>query len=61
LAVMPKIKFKVKCSFYPYNLVNTVKGVFGWAFQPAFAFAKAKSQPKGSKATATFAKSQLLV
>jgi hypothetical protein len=37
------------------------QGEFGWVFQPAFAFAKAKSQPKGPKATATFAQSQLLV
>ena len=31
------------------------KTLFGWAFQPAFVFAKAKSQPKGPKTIAAFA------
>jgi hypothetical protein len=35
------------------------KGLFGWAFQPAFALAKVKSQPKGPKATCIFAQKQL--
>jgi hypothetical protein len=33
--------------------------VFGWAFQPTFAFAKAKNQPNGSKALGAFAQKQL--
>jgi hypothetical protein len=35
-------------------LKNFIKGVFGWAFQPTFAFAKAKSQPMGSKVIGVF-------
>jgi hypothetical protein len=35
--------------------------MFGWAFQPTFAFAKAKSQLKGSKATTVFAQKQLFL
>jgi hypothetical protein len=34
-------------------------GPFGWAFEPAFAFVKAKSQPKGPKATSAFIQKQL--
>jgi len=36
-----------------------VKALFGWAFEPVFASAKAKSQAKGSKDIAVFAKKQL--
>jgi hypothetical protein len=32
-----------------------LKGVFGWAFAPAFAFVKAKSQPKSLNGPAAFA------
>jgi len=35
------------------------EGPFGWAFEPAFAFVKAKSQPKDPKATSAFAQKQL--
>jgi len=38
---------------------DKIKGPFGWAFEPAFAFVKAKSQPKGPKATSAFAQKQL--
>jgi hypothetical protein len=38
-----------------------LKGLFGWTFQPAFAFSKAKSQPKGSKAIATLGQKLLLL
>jgi hypothetical protein len=34
--------------------------MFGWALQPAFAFAKVKSQPKGLNALGAFAQKQLL-
>jgi hypothetical protein len=35
--------------------------MFGWAFQPTFAFTKAKSQLKGSKAATAFAQKQFLL
>jgi hypothetical protein len=35
------------------------KGAFGWAFAPAFAFAKAKSQPKGLNTPSAFAQKLL--
>jgi len=38
---------------------TTSKGPFGWTFEPAFAFVKAKSQPKGPKATSAFPQKQL--
>jgi len=38
-----------------------VKALFGWAFEPVFASAKAKSQAKGSKDTTAFAKKQLFL
>jgi hypothetical protein len=34
-------------------------GVFGWAFAPAFVFAKAKSQLKGLNDPGAFAQKQL--
>jgi hypothetical protein len=36
-----------------------LKGAFGWTFAPAFAFAKAKSQPKGLNGPGAFAQKQL--
>ena len=53
-----------KCLVYgapskPSLRIMEPKGPFGWAFEPAFAFVKAKSQPKGPKATSAFAQKQL--
>jgi hypothetical protein len=39
--------------------LTKTKGVFGWPFATAFAFAKAKSQPKGLNALGAFAQKQL--
>ena len=38
---------------------DDTQGPFYWAFKPAFAFAKVKSQPKGPKVTSAFAQKQL--
>ena len=50
-------------SFYVFysGSFSPIMAPFGWAFQSAFVFAKAKSQPKGPKVTATFAQKQLLL
>jgi hypothetical protein len=42
------------------RLSTVYEGAFGWAFTPAFTFAKAKSQPKGLNALGAFAQKQLL-
>jgi hypothetical protein len=53
--------FNQRVPLFIYSKTIYLKAPFGWAFQPAFAFPKAKSQPKGSKATAALGQKLLLL
>jgi hypothetical protein len=53
------LRYKLFNGYNKNTISNDTKGVFGWSFQPAFAFAKGKSQPKVSKALGDFVQKQL--